>query len=290
MTIVTELQPALFGHTPPRSQFLKWVGNKHRYAGEIANCLPADHRRYIEPFVGSGSVLATVAPDAGLAGDALGPLIEIWTLLKVNPDALIEHYRQLWGQYVSRPREAYEQARDSYNAHPNGPDLLFLCRSCYGGIVRFTRAGTMSTPVGPHRAISPESLAERVFTWRRRVSNTDFVCADFEETMGTAGLNDVVYCDPPYVHTQRILYGAQEFLVERLWQAIEGCRSRGAKVLLSLDGMKKSGRVYADIAIPDGLFEREIMIDCGGSMLRRCQKRGEDMRGERVHDRLLLTW
>jgi DNA adenine methylase len=148
----------------------------------------------------------------------------------------------------------------------------------------------MSTPVGPHRAIRPESLAERISAWRDRVSHTDFVCADFEETMGRAGAYDVVYCDPPYLFSQPILYGAQEFAVDRLWTAIERCKTRGAKVLLSLDGMKKSGRVFTDIDVPAGLFEREVLVDCGGSMLRRFQKRGENMRGERVHDRLMMTW
>ena len=108
--------------------------------------------------------------------------------------------------------------------------------------------------------------------------------------MARAGQGDVVYCDPPYVHSQAILYGSQDFLLARLWRAIEECKSRDARVILSFDGMKKSGRVYTVIDAPEGLFEHELMLDCGRSMLRRFQKRGEDMAGERVYNRLLLTW
>lgn len=287
---VAAWQLALFDRTPPRQQFLKWVGNKHRYAAHIAQWIPERYRRYIEPFVGSGAVLAAVAPRCGLAGDSLGPLIEIWTLLKRSPEILLAHYRAIWGEYVSNPKAVYESVRDRYNASPNGLDLLFLCRACYGGVVRFTRGGTMSTPVGPHRAISPDALATRIQAWRERISGTEFVRADFEETMAEAGEGDVVYCDPPYLFSQSILYGSQDFLLQRLWQAIAGCKARGARALVSLDGMKKSGTVATLIEIPGGLFERESMVDCGGSMLRRFQKRGEDMSGERVHDRLLLTW
>ncbi len=290
MSVVTGRQLTLFGRIPPRHQFLKWVGSKHRHAGKIVDCMPSDLRRYVEPFVGSGSVLATVAPTDGVAGDALGPLIEIWRLLQTDPDKLLAHYDGLYKQYLESPKQVYEAVRDRYNADSTGADLLFLCRTCYGGVVRFTRNGSMSTPVGPHRAIAPAALAERIGVWRARVANTEFVHDDFEETMARAGQGDVVYCDPPYVHSQAILYGSQDFLLRRLWSAIEECKCRGARVILSLDGMKKSGKVYTVIDAPSGLFERELMLDCGRSMLRRFQKKGEDMAGERVHDRLLLTW
>jgi DNA adenine methylase len=290
MSTIAGRQLALFGRTPPRHQFLKWVGSKHRHAGKIVDCMPSDLHRYIEPFVGSGSVLATVAPADGIAGDALGPLIDIWQLLQSDPDILLAHYGGLFERYLDTPREVYEEVREHYNGNPNGPDLLFLCRTCYGGVVRFTREGAMSTPVGPHRAISPGGLAERIDVWRARVANTSFVHGDFEETMAQAGEGDIVYCDPPYVHSQAILYGSQDFLLDRLWRVIEGCRDRGARVILSLDGMKKSGQVHTVINAPEGLFERDLMLDCGRSMLRRFQKKGQDMTGEQVHDRLLLTW
>jgi DNA adenine methylase len=252
--------------------------------------MPTEFRRYVEPFVGSGAVLATVAPRDGLAGDALRPLIDIWRLLKSDPEALVCHYEGLYSRYLHDPRKVYEEALSRYNADPNGPDLLFLCRTCYGGVVRFTRDGAMSTPLGPHRAISPHSLGQRMNIWRERVADTTFIHADFEETMAQARRDDLVYCDPPYVYSQTILYGSQDFLLKRLWRAIEGCKSRGARVMLSLDGTKKSGQVCAAIDVPDSLFKRELMLDCGRSMLRRFQKRGEDMAGEQVYDRLLLTW
>ena len=283
-------QLSLVGHTPPKSQFLKWIGSKFRYARQIADAMPDEFRQYIEPFVGSGAILGTVAPRQGLAGDTLPPLIEIWQLLKTDPEPLLAHYSRLWTEYCTDPKEVYGRARAAYNTNPNGKDLLFLCRACYGGVVRFTKSGTMSTPVGPHRAISPDSLGKRMREWRSRVLDTEFIHADFEETMAQAGEGDVVYCDPPYACSQRILYGSQDFLLERLWHAIERCKRRGARVLLSLDGMKKSGTVQVDVVLPDGVFEREILVDCGRSMLRRFQKRGQSMSGETVHDRLLLTW
>jgi DNA adenine methylase len=281
-------QLELFTLRPPR-QLLKWVGNKQRYACQIANLMP-EYNTYIEPFLGSGAILGTLAPASGIAGDILEPLIRIWQLMQTDPQGLLDHYAKIWNSYVEDREIVYTQVLASYNAMPNPYDLLFLCRACYGGVVRFTKDGKMSTPVGVHRAISPMSLKERLTVWRERVRNTTFVNADFEQTMACAKQGDLVYCDPPYEYTQRILYGAQKFSLKRLWVAVEQCKLRGARVALSLDGKKKSGTVSLNFDIPQGLFEREVSIDCGGSMLRRFQKRGETMENEVVHDRLLLTW
>jgi DNA adenine methylase len=97
---------------------------------------------------------------------------------------------------------------------------------------------------------------------------------------------DVVYCDPPYSHTQAILYGAQSFSLGDLMQAIVECKARGVFVALSIDGTKKSGATVCHIRIPKGLFEREVFIHCGRSMLKRFQMNGKTLEEEHVSDRL----
>ena len=61
-------------------------------------------------------------------------------------------------------------------------------------------------------------------------------------------------------------------------------------VALSIDGTKRSGDLICNVPIPVGLFEREILIDCGRSMLRRFQMTGRTLEGEVVADRLMLTY
>lgn len=277
---------------PFKRQLLKWIGNKQRFAHEIVGFFPARFGTYHEPFLGSGSVLATLAPERAVAADAFGPLIEIWRTLGQSPETLTRWYAERLGFLAGGEKVArYEAIRASYNARPNGADLLFLCRACYGGVVRFRKAdGSMSTPCGVHRPISAESFAGRVAEWSGRTRGTRFVHADFEETMSHARPGDLVYCDPPYRDTQTILYGAQAFSLSRLFAAIAACRERGVKVALSLDGSKRSGAKVCDVPIPRGLFPREVPVHCGRSMLRRFQMEGRTLEGEVVTDRLLLTY
>ena len=279
---------------PFKTQLLKWIGNKQRFSHEIASYFPRRYNCYIEPFLGSGAVLGTVAPPIAIGADALSPLIEIWQTLASNPDRLSKWYTERWHAFHEEgktKKEAYDEIRTSYNHSPNGADLLFLARSCYGGVIRFRkRDGWISTPCGSHSPISPESFARRVSIWHSRTRGCEFICADFEETMDMASAGDLVYCDPPYKTSQSIVYGAQTFSLWRLFDAIASCKSRGVRVALSIDGTKRSGNLICDIPIPDGLFHREVSVNCGRSMLRRFQMRGETLESEEVTDRLLLTY
>lgn len=276
---------------PFRRQLLKWVGNKQRFAAEIVSFFPRDYGTYREPFLGSGAVMATLRPARGVGSDVFAPLVEIWQTLASDPDRLKAWYAQRWHAFHNGDRTAaYARIRSSYNANPNPADLLFLCRSCYAGIVRFRkRDGHISTPCGVHDPISPDAFDARVDEWHHRLAGCIFEQSDYQPAMTAAKPGDVVYCDPPYSHSQAILYGAQGFSLRRLMDAIADCKRRGVFVALSIDGYKKTGERACDISIPRGLFAHEVYVDCGRSMLRRLQMAGQTLEDEVVHDRLLLT-
>lgn len=289
-------QPQLFSDLPSKPSnslppLLKWIGNKHRVANEIAFYFPAELRVYYEPFLGSGAVLGALAPKRAVASDGLKPLIEIWGTLKENPQRLLSWYRTRWERFQRGDRrEVYEEIKARFNREPNPGDLMFLSRSCYGGVIRFRKDGYMSTPIGVHNPVSPEAMAKRIAIWRTRTAGTRFVWCSSGETIDQAKAGDLVYCDPPYSDTQRILYGSQEFSLQGLFEAIGRAKRRGAFVALSIDGQKKSGDKVCNVPIPEGVFKRAILINCGRSMLRRFQMEGKTLESEVVADRLLLTW
>ncbi len=276
----------------PRKQLLKWIGNKHRFAAEIIKYFPRDYATYFEPFLGSGAVWGTLAPTKAFLSDTFASLIEIWQTLQSDPEKLKQWYAERYKLILQNEKRAgYEQIKASYNAHPNGADLLFLCRACYGGVVRFRQAdGYMSTPCGVHQPMPPINFATRVDQWKELTANTQIVCMNYTEAMGMAQAGDLVYCDPPYRFSQSILYGAQSFSLSELFEVIQQCKMRGVFVALSIDGTKKSGNIACAIPIPDGLFEQEIVVNCGRSMLKRFQMTGQTLDTEVVADRLLLTY
>ena len=274
-------------------QLIKYIGNKTKFSEKIASTFPSDYDCYFEPFLGSGALLGALKPHRSVAVDAHRPLIEMWDLAKNDPHKLLESYTENWNEY-SKSDEAkktvYKRVVDSYNSGPNPLDFLFISRTCYGGVLRYRKAdGALSTPVGAHKAIPPAAFEKRLRIWHALIQQTTFICGDFSEISNMVTSDSIVYCDPPYIDTQKILYGAQAFSVDRLVLEIERWKEVGSFVALSIDGTKKSGSVTVDFENRDELFEEVVAIELGGSMLKRFQLRDQSTTDHRVTDRLLLT-
>lgn len=280
---------------------LKWIGNKQRFASTIVANMPTTFDNYYEPFLGSGAVLAELLmqDDTSLyphfnhayGSDILPFLIDIFKSVKEYPNEIIEYYSKEISFYYENPEEQYELIRNRFNEDHNAFDFCLLSRTCYSGVIRFRKAdGYMSTPKGPHNPIKPSVFADRVALWSDLIQKADFYTESFEKAMTKPQHGDVVYCDPPYTHSQSIIYGAQDFDINILWDKIAECKDRGAYVMLSINGSRESKRKDISVAVPAGLFERELTVNCGTSMIDRLQNSGKDMADEIVHDKLLLTW
>ena len=225
------------------------------------------------------------------ASDILPFLIDIFNIVKYDPQQIKDYYSKEIESYYKDPNNKYNEIRDRFNSNHNALDFCLLSRTCYSGIIRFRKAdGYMSTPKGPHNPIKPETFSKRVDLWHDLIKNSTFSTMSFEECMDKAQPGDVVYCDPPYTHSQSIIYGAQTFNIETLFNKIAECKARGVYVMLSINGTRESNKKDISITPPIDLFEREIFVNCGTSMIDRLQNAGQTMQNEVVHDKLLLTW
>lgn len=280
---------------------LKWIGNKQRFAANIVSYMPEVFNNYYEPFLGSGAVMAELLDadvnkllphfEHAYGSDVLPFLIDIFRLAKNNPDALVAYYSNEIIKYYENPIKQYDIIKDRFNTKNNPYDFLLLSRTCYSGVIRFRKVdGYMSTPRGPHNPIRPDVFAQRLEQWHFLLQKASFECESYISAMDKAQKGDVVYCDPPYTHSQSIIYGAQDFDIETLWIKIDECKQRGAKVILSINGMRNSKKKDISITPPEGLFERKLLINCGTSMIDRLQNTGKEMRDKKVDDQLLLTW
>lgn len=280
---------------------LKWIGNKQRFAETIISFMPDSFNNYYEPFLGSGAVLAEllfadqnkIYPkfQHAYGSDILPFLIDIFSLVKEDPEALTSYYRDEILKYYDDPTLQYDIIKDRFNQQHNPYDFLLLSRTCYSGVIRFRKTdGYMSTPRGPHKPISPDTFDKRIQIWNALLQKAEFNCESYTKAMDRAEDGDLVYCDPPYTHSQSIIYGAQDFDIDTLWNKIRECKARGAKVMLSINGMRDSQKKDISITPPEGLFERKLLVDCGTSMIDRLQNNGKQMKNKKVDDQLLLTW
>ena len=114
-----------------RKQLLKWVGNKQRFAYAIISTFPVEFGTYLEPFLGAGAVLGTLAPKRAVGSDICEPLLEIWKLVHDHPECLAKSYSKRWEQFKRDRRGTYDTVKAHFNRWRSPEDLFFLSRTCY---------------------------------------------------------------------------------------------------------------------------------------------------------------
>ena len=191
--------------TPP----IKCQGIKTKLIPMILRCIDRDpDGLWVEPFLGSGSVVLNVRPKRALLADTNPHLIRFYQAVKdgeidgPKTRSFLEHEGKLLSKYG---QEHYYFIRDRFNSIGNPLDFLFLNRSCFNGVIRFNKQGKFNVPFGhkPQR-FAPAYItkivnqittfydASQLFDWK-------FVCQNYQTTIQMAGFGDFIYCDPPYV-------------------------------------------------------------------------------------------
>jgi len=177
--------------------FLKWPGGKRWAAGEIADIIrPHLKRQYYEPFLGGGAVFFALQPHSALLSDINADLVNVFKEVKRRPNLLVSMLKDM---EVSASE--YKRIRKSSPecSKARATRFLYLNRTAFSGMFRLNRQGEFNVPYGGG-ARNPEIL------WRDgllkkaslALKNASIVCSDFENSLATASLGDVVYCDPTY--------------------------------------------------------------------------------------------
>jgi DNA adenine methylase len=180
--------------------FLRWAGGKRQLVKSLIVHLPSDvhERRYVEPFLGAGSLFFAVRPSSALLGDANRRLIETYRALCKDPEDV---RRELDLLLEAHSPAAYYLVRDAYNRSVfstlQAARFLYLNKTCFNGVYRVNGKGEFNVPIGKKDRIAPPSALEfaQVATALR---NAEVVCLDYRQTLSRVLDNDFVYLDPPY--------------------------------------------------------------------------------------------
>ena len=195
---------------------------------------------WIEPFMGSGVVGFNVEPEKAVFADINPHIIEFYNQIKssvITPYIVrefLEHEGKLLEQ---KDDEYYYTVRARFNQEHNPLDFLFLNRSCFNGMIRFNKDCNFNVPYG-HK---PQRFAKAYITKIvNQVAHVEkllkthswkFLCQPFDSTIAMAGINDFIYCDPPYIGRHVDYYDSWDEQSEiALHNALLNCK---AKFMLS---------------------------------------------------------
>src|ERR1041385_887906 len=175
--------------------FVKWAGGKQGIAAHLVGMFPREYGRYVEPFLGGGSVLFAARPGCAVCGDLNDWLIDYYTAIRDD-----------W-RAVAAVLETLPNTKDDYlrirAIRPDGLDtrhraahFIYLNKTCFRGLFRVNRHGQFNVPYGEYdrRYYDPDELASVADA----LTNIDFRAGDFERTLDGISDGDFAYLDPPY--------------------------------------------------------------------------------------------
>lgn len=189
--------------------FVKWAGGKAQLLSQLAPLFPGSFRRYIEPFVGGGSVFFHLVRQGRLAGpdgvliDSLDELINCYSMIQNHVDDLIAELQQ---HEPHKHDKEYFYAVRAWDRTPGyaqrdrikrAARFLYLNRTCYNGLYRVNRRGEFNVPFGRHH--NPTiCAADNLRAVSRALQGVALLAGDFTRCLEAAAAGDFVYLDPPY--------------------------------------------------------------------------------------------
>lgn len=217
--------------------FLKWAGGKKWFVNQERDRLLLDFNRYIEPFLGGGSVFFYINPQQAILSDINAELVNAYICLR---DEFESVYKKLHIHQIHNSEEYYYIIRDRQtrtNA-TSAARTIYLNKACFNGVYRVNRDGKFNVPYGKvknlifdRNALQESSIALR---------GTEILCQDFEATIDQAEQNDFIFCDPPYAvlneDNRFVSYTANLFSWNdqvRLSHALNRAAQRGVKILMT---------------------------------------------------------
>ena len=178
--------------------FLKWAGGKYSLVEEIQRHLPPA-RKLVEPFVGAGSVFLNTDFEQYLLADINPDLINLYNILKENPDQYVNDVRNLFTPEYNQ-KGAYLEIRDVFNQtqDPYQRSLYFLYMNRHGfnGLCRYNKKGGFNVPFGSYK--KPYFPEDEMYYFAEKAKRATFVCEGYHQTFSRARKGCVIYCDPPY--------------------------------------------------------------------------------------------
>lgn len=211
-----------------------------------------EFERYIEPFLGGGSVFFALLPQNACLSDVNVELVATYTAIRDDWQGVESILR------VHQARHSKEHYYEVRRAIPSekvkqAARFIYLNRTCWNGLYRVNLKGEFNVPIGTKTNVIWEGELEKV---SKALSGVDIKACDFEERIDNAGSGDLVFVDPPYtVHHNMngfLKYNQNLFSWQdqiRLRDAVARAHTRGAKIIVTNAAHSSVVELYKGVGV-----------------------------------------
>ena len=200
---------------------MNYTGGKYKLLHQIEPLFPEDINLFVDLFTGGGNIAVNVKANKIIANDCEENIIGIYQTFQKydNVDELIGQIEEIIKTYglTIDNMEAYNKFRNDYNSLKTSQgnysplssyniNILLYVLICYSfnHQYRFNSKGEFNMPFGKERSQWNENMKNNLINFHRQIKEKDivFLNKDFRQLkVDKLGINDFVYCDPPYLIT-----------------------------------------------------------------------------------------
>ena len=201
---------------------MNYTGGKYKLLHQIGPLFPEDINLFVDLFTGGGNIAVNVKANKIVANDCEENIIGIYQTFQKydNVDELIGQIEEIIKTYglTIDNMEAYNKFRNDYNSLKTSQgnylhllssyniNILLYVLICYSfnHQYRFNSKGEFNMPFGKERSQWNENMKNNLINFHRQIKEKDivFLNKDFRQLkVDKLGINDFVYCDPPYLIT-----------------------------------------------------------------------------------------
>ena len=232
---------------------LFYVGDKRKLMPQIKLHFPSHIDRFIEPFVGGGSVFMNVDADGFLLNDLNHIVIQIHSMLSSYCDRKDDFFREVFSliqkygltsSFLGIPqergkscdckdvnREAYNRMKTDFNSGGRKDGMLLYLLIIYGfnHMIRFNKKGDFNLPVGNLDFNENVYNALNDYFVQTETKQPQWYSQDYSAFLAEIDFrkDDLVYLDPPY------LISSSEY--NKMWN--EECERNLIREMDRLDAM-----------------------------------------------------
>lgn len=249
--------------------FLKWPGGKYRVLKHILPHFP-QHKKLIEPFVGSGAVFLNTNFERYILGDINPDLVGLYKSVQEFGPKFIKDASKFFTPRNNKA-EKYYKYRDKFNRsddiYEKSLIFLYLNRHGYNGLCRYNKTyGHYNVPFGTYKA--PYFPEYELGAFYEKAKKAKFFCCSYEKLFTKAKGDTLIYADPPYVPLSNSSYFTQYhkggFAIddqENLAKlALDISQENRASIILSNHSTPYTKKIYSSSKIHE--FYAPRMISC----------------------------
>ena len=226
---------------------IKCQGKKTKLVKWIKSSSPDyTNGRWVEPFLGSGSVAFNMLPKKALLCDSNPHIIQFYENIKNGTitSSTAKLYLEKEGEMLRKTNgEHYYTVRQRFNQNHDSLDFLFINRSCFNGLMRFNKKHEFNVPFCKKPNRFAKSYVTKICNQIKNIEiilnekEYEFITQGYQKTIESCESGDLIYCDPPYIGRSSDYFNQWSYEDETLMSDL--LKNTDAKFMLSSWKMNK---------------------------------------------------